>query len=311
MRFLSLILFSTVISFHFSAFSQEMITTEMRNLEINQMLENFSSLGWMEYADLASFPQGVFNFDQVFITENSQDLVMIKFLGPTAETNFEKIVADEGLIFNFTTRWGNRASMYVETGDAATIEKIQSALGMRKTSRWEILFPRANAVSGAQCSPRSKNVFAAQAAMVESCFWQYGGAFGDDVKGKASAIWENIKNPKSLKYYWNAAKKQLAAIKTAILEIQKSVPEFIEGIKDLKLNVQTDIICAWVGSLMPDILIGVATGAGVAKLVVKLTQSVKLVKELNYVVKGMKKMENVIPEKAQSQLLTGAIRCGI
>jgi hypothetical protein len=58
-------------------------------------------------------------------------------------------------------------------------------------------------------------------------------------------------------------------------------------------------------------LIGVATGAGVAKLVVKLTQSVKLVKELNYVVKGMKKMENVIPEKAQSQLLTGAIRCGI
>ena len=308
-----ILVFVVTMFFHISVFAQEMISPEMRNLELNLMTESFASLGWNEFVDVASVPAGVLLFDQAYVSDNSEEFMLIKIAGPTKESRFEKLKDENGTILNFTTRWGNLVSVYIDTNDESKISQIQRALGVKKTSRWQLLIPEAQANTSNICFPKQKPSAASVAygPMVNSCFWAGWDALKKDVKGKAASIWEAIKNPKSVKHYWNEAKKQFALVKKAIAEITESVPEFIEAMKGLKLSVQTDAVCAWIGSMTPDILATLAAGAGAIKLGSKISLGLTKIKSLSKMMQSFKRAGNVVPAKAQGQLLAGAISCAM
>lgn len=297
------------LAFHTLAQAEESISPEMRSLEINLMNENFSSLGLYEYLDTSTVPEGLLDFDQAYVTGDSEEFILVKFAGPTNESKFEKISSDEGTVLNFTTRWGNLVSLYIDSTDENKVLQIQTALGLTQTSLWQVLVPQAHALP---CDKKVAPQGVGYQSLVRSCVGTALSSAGKSVSSTAKSIWSAIKNPKSIRQYWNDAKKQFVALKKAISEMTKTVPEFISSLKGLKPNVQTDVACAWIGSLVPDMLISLATGgAGLSKLLAKIAIGIKKMKGLSKTIQSFKRMGHRIPEKAQSQILTGAIACGI
>lgn len=293
------------------AFSQESPTYEMRNLEINVLSEALSLMGWMEFADAAKIPVGSLRFDQAYVRHDSDELVLVKIAGPSTKSIFEKIPTHDGLIFNFTTRWGNLASLYIQSSDPSRIAQIQRSISSRQFSRWELFLPKAYALgSKDNCTMRSSNSSWELGSTVTSCFWSAFGGLKKDLSAKGSQIWDAIKNPKSLKEYWEDGKNQFKAIETTIAEINKTVPAFIEIVRHLKPSLQAEALCAWVGSLAPDMLMTLLAGAGVAKLGLKLIESLEKMKNLKNTLEKLKKFESLIPEKAQKEFISGAIACG-
>lgn len=117
------------------------------------------------------------------------------------------------------------------------------------------------AALGAQTLP----VVIASSAL--KCFGQIGNGAVSSAKGLWSQIKTAVTNPKA---FWESQVKVLADIKNFLLNIGSELQKFAQDLKGIDAGLLVDMACSLIGQLAPDILLVLAGGVGLAKLLPKL-----------------------------------------